>query len=81
MKFHDFFRERMLSLCEERNITINKLSVLSGITQSTVDNIMRGKSNCPRIDTLRKLAHGLNMDWLKFIEYIYPPDAEFDDID
>ena len=81
MTFHDSFKEKILFLCKERNITVNKLATLSGLRQSTVDNIIRGKSQTPRIDTLRKLAYGFNMDWIKFIEYIYPADAEFDDID
>jgi transcriptional regulator with XRE-family HTH domain len=81
LNFHVFFKEKILALCKEKNITVNKLSNLSGITQSTVDSILKGKSKAPRIDTLRKLAYGFNIDWIEFIRYIYPPDAEFDDID
>ena len=32
-------KERILELCAERNITINKLSTISGVTQSTVNNV------------------------------------------
>jgi transcriptional regulator with XRE-family HTH domain len=81
LTFNEFFKDRILTLCQERKITINKLATLSGLRQSTVDNIIRGKSQMPRIDTLRKLAYGFNIDWLEFIKYIYPDDAEFDDID
>lgn len=31
-------RARILDLCRERNLSINKLCLLSGVTQSTVNN-------------------------------------------
>ena len=81
MTFHEFFNEQILNLCNERNITPNKLATLSGLRQSTLDNILKGHTKSPGINTLRKLAYGFNMDWIEFIKYIYPADAEFDDID
>ena len=33
-------RERILELCRERGITVNKLATMSGITQSTLNNII-----------------------------------------
>ena len=33
--------ERILELCRERNISVNRLCTLSGVTQSTVNNIVR----------------------------------------
>ena len=80
MTFQESFKKKILILCKERNITVNKLATLSGLRQSTVDNVIRGKSSYPRIDTLRKLAYGFSIDWIEFIKYIYPADAEFDDI-
>ena len=38
-------RRRILALCEERSITINRLSILSGVTQSTLNNIMSGRNH------------------------------------
>ncbi len=32
-------RQRIIQLCEERNISINKLSSISGVTQSAINNI------------------------------------------
>ena len=37
-------RERIAELCEEKHITINKLANISGITQSTLNNIMSGRN-------------------------------------
>jgi len=36
---------RLTDLCSTGNITMNKLSTLSGITQSTVDNLMKAVSS------------------------------------
>ena len=45
MTYSDVIILRLTKLCEEQHITINKLATLSGITQSTVENIMSGKTN------------------------------------
>lgn len=43
-------------LCVERGITTNKLATLSGITQSTLNSMMRGETKNPKLKTLRKIA-------------------------
>jgi transcriptional regulator with XRE-family HTH domain len=37
-------KARILELCEERNITVNKLATMSGVTQSTLNNIVSGRN-------------------------------------
>lgn len=37
-------RNRILQLCNERNITINALATISGLLQSSINNIIYGKS-------------------------------------
>ena len=61
MTYSDAIIKRLTELCNERNITINKLATLSGITQSTVENLIKGKTKNPKLKTLHKLAVGLNM--------------------
>ena len=53
--------ERILELCEERGITINKISILSGVTQSTVNDIVSGKTQNPGIGTIKKLCDGIEI--------------------
>ena len=36
--------KRLYELCAQRNITINKVSIISGVTQSTVSDIVNGKT-------------------------------------
>nr|WP_207754166.1 helix-turn-helix transcriptional regulator [Gemmiger formicilis] len=50
-----------MELCQERDITINKLSSLSGVTQSTVNNIVSGRNRSTTISTIKKLCDGLGI--------------------
>ena len=54
-------RERIIELCRERDISINKLSDMSGVTQSTVNNIVSGRNNSATIATIKKLCDGLGI--------------------
>ena len=54
-------RERIIELCREHGISINKLSDMSGVTQSTVNNIVSGRNNSATIATVKKLCAGLGI--------------------
>ena len=54
-------RERILELCLERDISINRLSSMSGVTQSTVNNIVSGRNRSTTISTIKKLCDGLGI--------------------
>jgi transcriptional regulator with XRE-family HTH domain len=54
-------KERIIELCRERDISINKLCSLSGVTQSTVNNIVSGRNNSTTISTIKKLCDGLDI--------------------
>ena len=53
--------ERILELCRERDISINRLSSMSGVTQSTVNNIVSGRNRSTTISTIKKLCDGLGI--------------------
>jgi len=57
---------RILDLCSERDITINKLATMSLITQSTLDNIVNCKSKNPKILTIARICEGLNISISEF---------------
>ena len=54
-------RGRIIELCRERDISINKLSDMSGVTQSTVNNIVSGRNNSATVATIKKLCDGLGI--------------------
>lgn len=69
MTYSDAIRIRLLRLCEERNITVNKLAALAGITQSTIENITSGKTKNPKLKTLHKVAVGLEMTVSELLDF------------
>lgn len=52
---------RILNLCRERGISINKLCTMSGVTQSTVNNIISGRNHSVTVSTIQKLCEGLGI--------------------
>ncbi len=59
---------RIIDLCKINNITPNKLATISGITQSTLDNILSGRNNGTNITTIKKLCDGLEITIQEFFE-------------
>lgn len=66
MNIGEAVRKRILELCAERNITVNKLSTISGVTQSTVNNIVSGRNNSTTVATVKKLCDGLDISIVEF---------------
>ncbi|MDE6442753.1 MAG: helix-turn-helix domain-containing protein [Clostridia bacterium] len=79
MKYIEIFAARIRSLCRKRNLTINKLATISGLRQSTINNIMRGVAGSPRADTLHKIANALNMTLAEFLDFDELNNYSFDD--
>lgn len=66
MKTYDAVKDRILSLCKEKHISINKLATLSGIAPSTLKSILYGKSQNPGIVTLKMLCDGMEISLTEF---------------
>ena len=61
MTLKEAIAKRILELCEQRQITVNKLSMMCGITQSTLNNIINTGSKRPQVDTIKKICDGLGI--------------------
>ena len=61
MKIAEAVAIRILDLCEEKSISINKLAIMSGLTQSTVQSIIGGKSKNPKLLTVVRICDSLNI--------------------
>ncbi|MCM8901589.1 helix-turn-helix domain-containing protein [Caldicoprobacter algeriensis] len=59
---------RILQLCKENNITINKLANLAGIPQSTLNDIVHGKSKNPTVKTIYYICFGLGIRMKDFFD-------------
>lgn len=61
MTISDAVTAKMKKICAERKITINKLSNISGITQSTLENIVNGNSKNPKLLTILRICDGVGI--------------------
>ncbi len=66
MNIGEAVRIRILDLCKEKKITVNKLATISGITQSTLNNITSGRNNSATVATVKKLCDGLEITIVEF---------------
>lgn len=69
-------KERILQLCRKNGITLNKLGTISGVTQSTLNNIINGRNNSTTVSTIKKLCDGLGISVIEFFD-----DALFRDLE
>jgi transcriptional regulator with XRE-family HTH domain len=79
MTYSDVIKYRISTLIKERNITINKLATLSGLTQSTLEDIMNGRTKNPKLKTLHRIAIGLDMKLSELLDFPEMNETKFDD--
>ena len=70
MSIGEAVRLRILELCTENKITVNKLATISGLTQSTLNNIVGGRNNSTTISTIKKICDGLDISVSEFFDSV-----------
>ena len=68
MNIGEAVKERILELCQQQYITVNKLGTMSGITQSTLNNIISGRNNSTTVSTIKKICDGLGITINEFCQ-------------
>ena len=68
MTIGEAVKKRILELCEQQDLSVNKLCINSGVTQSTVNNIISGRNNSATISTIKKLCDGLGISIIEFFD-------------
>ena len=68
MNIGEAVKERILELCREHGITVNKLSTMCGITQSTLNNIVSGRNHSTTVATIKKICDGLDITIGQFFD-------------
>lgn len=76
MSVKDVVAQRFQNLCNERNIKINELANLSGVTPSTAYSMMDKKRRDVSIITIKKFCDGLDITLGEFFS-----SAEFDNLE
>ena len=69
MRYGEAIAIRCNAICKEKGITLNRLATLSGLRQSTLDNIAKGNTKNTSLRTLHRIATGLNMTVSEFLDF------------
>ena len=76
MKIAEAISQRIINLCNDNNISINKLAIMGGQTQSTLQSLVNGKSKNPKLLTIVRVCDSLNITLDEFFN-----DSLFKNID
>lgn len=68
MKISEAISIKLNKICNERNISVNKLASMSCLTQSTVQHLINGDSKNPKLLTIIRICDGLEIDIKEFFE-------------
>lgn len=68
MNIGEAVKLRIIDLCKKNGISVNKLATESGITQSTLSNIISGRNNSTTISTIKKICDGLAITIQEFFD-------------
>ena len=60
--------QRIINLCAERNIAVNALANISGVSPSTVYSMLNAKSKNPGVVSIKKLCDGLEISVREFFD-------------
>ena len=68
MTTREFVANRIVELCQERNMAINALARSAGIPPSTVKNILNGASKNPGVVTIKMICDGFGISLTEFFD-------------
>ncbi len=76
MYINEAIIRRIVGLCNMRGITINRLAMSCGMTQSTLSNIVSGRNKSTTVSTIQKICDGLGISIQDFFSH-----SVFDEIE
>lgn len=68
MLLSEAVKKRIITLSEEKKITLHRLSLDSGISYSTLSSFINGKCKSPKLVTILHICEGFNMDLTDFFD-------------
>ena len=66
MELSEAIRKRINNLCKEHNYSLYALSIMAGISDSTLDSFMKHRSNSINAKTLLHVCEGLGISLEEF---------------
>lgn len=68
MRTKEAVAQRILELCRERNIAVNALANISGVSPSTIYSMLNQKSQNPGVVFIKKICDGLEITVRQFFD-------------
>ena len=68
MRTKEAVAQRILELCRERNIAVNALANISGVSPSTLYSMLNQKSQNPGVVSIKKICDGLEITIREFFD-------------
>ncbi len=68
MDTYQAVKNRILQLCEQKGMSIYKLSMESAVSPSSIKNILYGKSKNPGVVTIKMLCDGFGITLTDFFD-------------
>lgn len=68
MRTKEAVAQRILELCRERNIAVNALANISGVSPSTIYSMLNQKSQNPGVVSIKKICDGLEITIQQFFD-------------
>ena len=59
-------KNRIFELCDQRNISINKLATICALPPSSIKSILYGRSLNPKLLTIKMICDGLEITLAEF---------------
>lgn len=66
MRTKEAVAQRILELCRERNIAVNALANISGVSPSTIYSMLNQKSQNPGVVSIKKICDGFEITVRQF---------------
>ena len=66
MRTKEAVAQRILELCRDRNIAVNALANISGVSPSTIYSMLNQKSQNPGAASIKKICDGLEITVREF---------------
>ena len=68
MNVKEAVEKRIIELCNERDIAINALANIAGVSPSTVYSMLNEKSKNPGVASIKKICDGLDISIREFFD-------------
>ena len=68
MRTKEAVAQRILELCRDRNIAVNALANISGVSPSNIYSMLNQKSQNPGVVSIKKICDGLEITVREFFD-------------